>query len=123
MKIEITEVNGVGVAHVISETTIISSTQDALDIMMDCSYQGADSLILHEDNLTPDFFELSTGVAGDILQKFSTYNCRLAIIGNFEDVESKSLSAFIAESNRMGRIHFVASLEDAKEVLAPSKKE
>lgn len=123
MKIDITEINGVGIAHIISETTIIADTQDALDILMDCNEKGADNLILHEDNLDPDFFELATGVAEDVFQKLSTYQVRLAIIGNFGNDENRSLEAFFEEPNRKGRINFVASLEEAKAALAPSKKD
>jgi len=43
-------------------------SQDALDIMANSVYQGSGKIILHERNLTPDFFELKTGIAGDILQ-------------------------------------------------------
>ena len=47
--------------------------QDALDIMVNAYYEGAESLILYEMNLGPEFFELRTGVAGEIMQKFANY--------------------------------------------------
>lgn len=52
-------------------------------------------------------------MAGEILQKFSTYNHKLAIVGDFSGIESKSLRDFIRESNRTGRILFVDNREDA----------
>ena len=84
---------------------------------MNCQYQGADSIILHEYNLPVEFFDLSTQLAGDILQKFSTYDSRLAIVGDFSKYESKSLKDFIYESNKGRRINFVHSVEEAISAL------
>ena len=81
---------------------------------MNCLYQDSDSIILYEYNLPAEFFDLKTKLAGDILQKFSTYNGRLAIIGDFSRYESNSLKDFIYESNKQGRINFVATMEDAE---------
>ncbi|MCK7528774.1 MAG: DUF4180 domain-containing protein [Ignavibacteriales bacterium] len=36
-----------------------------------------------------DFFDLKTGIAGEILQKFSTYNVRLAILGDFQNIKAE----------------------------------
>jgi hypothetical protein len=60
---------------------------------------------------------LKSGIAGEILQKFSTYNFRLAIVGTFSEVQSKSLRDFIYESNKYGRINFVGSHDEAFERL------
>ena len=51
-------------------------------------------------------------MAGEILQKFSNYRMKLAIIGEFEKYKSKSLKAFITESNR-GNLIFFAPDRDA----------
>ena len=107
-----------GIAEPISREIIIAETGDALDMLATCSYLGADAAILYEENLTPDFFELRTRLAGDILQKFSQYGFRVAIVGDFGKYESKSLRDFIRESNRMGHILFVATAEDARERLS-----
>ncbi len=120
MNIEIIEVNKVKLAYLQSDQVEIRTTQDALDLMMNGYYQGAEGMIIHEKNVLPDFFDLKTKMAGDILQKFSTYNSRLAIIGDFEHISSKSLRDFIYESNQTGRINFVGSLEEAKEKLSRS---
>lgn len=115
MNIDITELNGIAIAEIQSDQIEIKNTQDALDIMMNCVYSGADNIIWHQHQILPDFFDLKTGMAGDILQKFSTYRARLAIVGDFENVASQSLKAFIAESNKVGRIRFVSTLKEAKE--------
>jgi hypothetical protein len=118
MKTEIIPFNGTNIAVITSDEILIRTTQDALDIMADCGYQGADRILLHQRNLIPAFFDLKTGIAGDILQKFSNYRAKLAIVGDFTEVESKSLRDFIRESNRLGRVVFVATPEEAMEKLA-----
>lgn len=118
MEINFIETNGIRIAEIISEETEIKNAQDAVDIMMNCMYQGADGIIIGKQNLAADFFDLKSGLAGDILQKFSTYNARLAIVGDFENITSKSLIDFIYESNQIARINFVSSLDRAMEVLS-----
>lgn len=113
MEINIIKAGNILLAEIRADEIIIHTVQDALDIMADCRYQGCDALILNQKNITPEFFDLKTKLAGDILQKFSTYQCGLAIVGDFSKVESKSLKDFIYESNKMGRTIFVENLESA----------
>jgi len=65
---------------------------------------------------------LKTGLAGEILQKFSNYYVELAIVGDFSKYSSKNLQDFIYESNKVGRINFVSSVEEAKEALLKHEK-
>jgi hypothetical protein len=101
------------VAELTDQNYIISSVQDALDLIGNAGSEDCSSFIIKEGNLHPDFFRLQTRLAGDILQKFSTYSCRLAIIGDFSKYKSKNLQDFIRESNRGNRIFFVADLDTA----------
>lgn len=118
MKIEIIQINDNSIAEIISEEILIRETQDALDIMANCNYQGAYKIIIKEQNISPEFFDLKTGLAGEILQKFSTYRVQLAIIGDFSKYTSKSLRDFISESNRYRRINFISSKEEAIKSLS-----
>lgn len=117
MGIIINQFDNIKIAEVVADEIVILNTQDALDIMGDANYWGAYKIIINEKNITSDFFELKTGIAGDILQKFSTYNVQLAIIGNFSKYMSKSLNDFILESNKYGRINFVSTVEEARSAL------
>lgn len=105
------EIGNVVVAELINEALIISEVQQMLDLMGDSGANDCYRLILNEKNLHPDFFRLHTGFAGEILQKFSTYGFKLAIIGDFSKYKSKSLQDFIHESNRGNRIFFVENLD------------
>jgi hypothetical protein len=84
----------------------------------------AEMVLLPVDRLSPSFFELRTGLAGAIAQKFVTYGMRLAIIGVISPValESPALRAFINESNRGESIWFLRHIEDLeKRLQAPIK--
>jgi hypothetical protein len=114
MKIEITVINNISLAEVIGEGLLINCLQDALDILGETAFSGISKVILHEKNITADFFDLKTGLAGEILQKFSTYQVQLAIVGDFSKYSSKSLKDFIFESNKHGRINFVNCVDEAQ---------
>jgi len=109
--------NNLQVAEVVADTTIIGNIEDGLDLLGNLYYQDYDKIIVHEKNISPDFFDLKTGFAGELLQKFSNFRVRLAIVGDFTKYPSKSLSDFIAESNKRGQINFVPSVADALDRL------
>ncbi len=104
---------GVRIAEVKSAGIVIGQTQDALDLMANADYLGARKIMIREEHLDPAFFDLKTGMAGEILQKFTNYRVQLAIIGDFSKYPGKSIRDFIFESNRYGRINFVSSREEA----------
>lgn len=106
--------NGLEMAEVVSLDEVISSASDFLDIMGNAPSQ---IILLHEDMLHQDFFELRTGLAGDILQKVSNYQLKLGIIGDFTKFTSKALRDFIYESNETKQVYFADSLEKALETF------
>jgi len=112
MEIKIHTINDRKIAEIISDDIVLQTVEDAVDLIGNMSYQGFDKLIIHEENIISDFFELKNKIAGNILQKFSQYSMPLAIIGDFEKYESKSLNDFIFESNKGNQINFVTTVED-----------
>lgn len=83
---------------------------DLLEVLMN---SPSDTVALKASDLSESFFELRSGVAGDVLQKVSNYRKRLIILGDFTAVESKSLRDFILESNQRGQVIFTDTLESA----------
>lgn len=118
MKIEAHNINDTRIAELISNDTIINNTEDGLDLLGNLYYQGYDRIVINEKNITPDFFDLKNGIAGEILQKFSTYRVRLAIVGDFSKYTSKSLRDFIFESNKSRHIIFVPSMTEAIKIFS-----
>ena len=104
---------GIKIAELIPGSEDVSGPDDLLDIMADAGYHDSNRIVIHEESLPEDFFDLRTGLAGEILQKFSNYRVRLAVVGDFTEIESKSLRDFIRESNNRRIINFVKSLQEA----------
>lgn len=118
MKIETHNLKDSKIAEVIAHNLVINNTDDGLSLLGNLYYEGFDSIIIHEKNITPDFFDLKNGIAGEVLQKFSNYRVRLAIVGDFSKYESKSMQDFIYESNKGKQINFVNTLAEALAVLS-----
>ena len=109
--------NKITIAELTDENFVISQAQDILDIFGNLMFTGCDRLIIHERNLHTDFFDLKTRLAGDVLQKFSNYRVKLAIVGDFEKYTSKSLQDFITESNKSNTVFFTDTFDTAFQKL------
>lgn len=118
MNIKTHNINDAEIAEVISDRILISTAENGLDLLGNLYYQGFDKIVIHEVNITPDFFDLKNGIAGEILQKFSNYRVRLATVGDLSKYPSKSLTDFIYESNKGRQINFVNSRAEALNVLS-----
>lgn len=118
MNIETHFIEDVEIAEIISSEWVIASIDEGIDLVGNLYYQGTDKVILHQENIIPVFFDLKNGMAGEVLQKFSTYGVRLAIVGDFSIYPGASLKDFIYESNKGGHIHFLSSVAEAFVKLA-----
>jgi hypothetical protein len=105
------------VAELITDAVIINKVQDAISIMEELFATGAHKIIIHKENIAPEFFDLSTRLAGEVLQKFVNYNLQLAIVGDYSKITSEALKAFIYESNKGNQIFFVDGVEMALQKL------
>ena len=107
------------IAIINSGEIIIKDVQSAIDFIMSVKYETNCSKIeINKKAITEDFFILSTGIAGEILQKFINYQIRFAIIGDYSKYTSKPLKDFIYESNNGKDIFFVANEDEAIKMLS-----
>lgn len=113
MRIEIHKLEGIRIAEVIAEEMLIRNIQDGLQLLVDLYYQDFGKIVIYQKNITPDFFDLKNGLAGEILQKFSNYWVQLVIVGDFSSYTGKSIRDFIYESNKNQQVNFVGDLEEA----------
>jgi len=113
MRIEIHKLEGIRIAEVIAEEMLIRNIQDGLQLLVDLYYQDFGKIVIYQKNITPDFFDLKNGLAGEILQKFSNYRVQLVIVGDFSSYTGKSIRDFIYESNKNQQVNFVGDLEEA----------
>ncbi len=110
---EFREIGDTGIIEIVAQGIVIHTVEDGTDLLGNAYYQGCEKLILHKENITSDFFDLKTKLAGEILQKFSNYRVSLVILGDFSNVESKSLQDFIRESNKGKLVNFLSSKDEA----------
>ncbi len=101
-----------------SSEVLISDVQDALDLMATIRYMhNCGKMILPAAAFCSDFYDLKTRLAGDILQKYSNYQVKLAIVGDFSGYPGNSLRDFIRESNQGNQIIFLPDEESAARKL------
>ena len=105
--------SGKSIAELTNEAIKILEVGDILEMIAEIGQNDCYSLIIHDSAINKDFFDLKTGFAGEILQKFSNYRVRLAITGDFSRYPGKSLKDFIRECNRGNLIFFVPSAGEA----------
>ena len=118
MNIEHFKNNNANIAIVHSDDKIIFDTQSALDMIMTVKYEtDATKIVIDKNLICDEFFVLSTGIAGEIIQKFINYNFKVAVYGDYSQYTSKPLKDFIYESNNGNDLFFVASKEDAIQKL------
>ncbi len=107
MKIEVVRKNDTAVAVVDSKGKLITDVQSALDLIVTVKYETeCMNIAISKEAVTDDFFILSTGLAGEILQKFINYGVRFAVYGDFSGYTSKPLKDFMYESNMGKDIYF-----------------
>lgn len=118
MNIEYLKDDGTGIAVISSDRKIIVDVQSALELVMSVRYEtGAEKIVLDKEAICEEFFILSTGMAGEILQKFMNYHVKAAVYGDYSHYTSKPLKDFIFESNHGRDFFFVATKEDAIQKL------
>ena len=116
MKIELLKEKEIAIVS--SDEKIITDTQSALDLVMTVKYEtGTNKIIMEKRTIVDEFFVLSSGMAGEILQKFINYHIKIAIYGDYSKYTSKPLKDFIYESNKGKDVFFVSSLHEAVEML------
>ena len=112
------EKNGTVCAVVRSDAIVITDAQSALDLLMTAKYDlGTKNIVIDKKLTKEEFFILSSGLAGDILQKYINYGGRIAIYGDFSHYTSKPLHDFIYESNKGHDVFFAATEDEAVDCL------
>ena len=114
MKLNQVKRNGKLCAVVESDELVIRDAQSALELLMRAKYEADTSnLVIDKRLIVEDFFVLSTGLAGEILQKYVNYGGRVAIYGDYSHYTSKPLKDFLYESNHGKDVFFVSTEEEA----------
>ena len=124
MQLKETQINGIKIAVVKPDgcEKIVTDARSALDLAMTAQYElGISRIAVPKEALADAFFILSTGLAGEILQKYVNYHVKLAIFGDFSHYTSKPLHDFMYESNNGNDVFFAATELAAIDALAGIK--
>ncbi len=116
---ELLTIHDVPVLLCAPEGGTIGGERDALDLIGDAGYQGAQWVVLPVERFDEAFFRLSTRVAGDIIQKFVQYAMGLVVLGDISrhTENSSALRDFVRECNRGRQTWFLADIEELRERL------
>jgi hypothetical protein len=114
------EVNGIRIFEVPESGPALRTGGDAVDLMSAASEFRAAFIAIPISRLDDDFFELRTRIAGELAQKFVMYGRRIAIVGDISQrtAASRSIAAFVAESNRGRDLWFVENMQELRKRLA-----
>ena len=115
---KITKLDNKDIIIIASDEVLIKDGQTALDLIMSIRYDiGCSNIIINKENIAESFFDLRTGLAGEIMQKLTNYRFRVAIVGDFSVYTSKNLKDFLYESNKGNATFFVSDIDTAIEKL------
>jgi hypothetical protein len=102
------------VHHIPADGALLSTGADALGLIYGDGVGDAEWIAVPVERLDPAFFTLSSGVAGEFVQKFANYKLRLAVVGDISGPleHSDALRDFVRESNRGRHVWFVADEDE-----------
>lgn len=93
---------------------LIGTERDATDLIGQAWGLKLDYFAIPTVRMLPDFFDLSSGLAGAFIQKFVQYNLPLIFIGDLsaEMESSQALRDFVAECGASDKVRFVMDESD-----------
>lgn len=99
---------------------LLATGRDASDLIGEALSAGAELLVIHVERLGPDFLRLSSGLAGEVLQKFVNYRLLPVILGDVSEAAAASapLREFVRECNRGRAVWFAPDHAALEEQLA-----
>lgn len=101
--------------------TPLKSEKDALDIIATCMENNANMAIVKEKAFSKDFFNLRTGLAGMILQKFINYQIKVASIIENEDKFNDRFKEMVLEANKGNDFRVFKTITEAENWLVSLK--
>jgi hypothetical protein len=113
--------NGRRYVECTSSSTGLTGEKDALELVAACFENDTGLLLLDHSVLTVDFFRLSTGVAGAILQKLVNYRIKTAAVipsGSTDNVRFREMAL---EANKGSHFRIFDTREEAESWLTGIK--
>jgi hypothetical protein len=96
---------------------VISTEQSVLSLLGSCADFQTHHMLITQDCLHPDFFNLKTGLAGIFFQKLATYQVKTALVGDWAQVTNKRFNELMYESRQSNQIRFFQGQAEAEQWL------
>lgn len=116
MNYQVVEKNSNKYIRLHREGNLIQTESDGLELLSLCSEYETNLLLIPDSRLADEFFSLSTGLAGAILQKFAQYGVQAAIVLDASRIKGKFKDLLI-ESNQGAMFRAYASFDEAEHWL------
>lgn len=118
----ISELHGQRVYTYGADEPTLGSETDATDLIGAAYGDEANIVVVPADRVAPDFYTLSSRVAGDVTRKFQMYRVRLVVLGDITAhlEASDAFRAFVHETNRGSDMWFVPGERELSARLAGS---
>lgn len=123
MRIDDTDEN-FRVQYLDEDGPLVSKPEDSSDLIGNAWADNASLIAIPVSRLDPEFFRLSSGLAGEILQKVVNYRLQLAVIGDISEqvAASDALRDFVWESNRGEQVWFLPDEASLVEKLSARRR-
>jgi len=110
---EVLEIGGERCLVLDAEGAVVRDGRGATDLIGEAIAHRATMIAAPVGRLDPSFFELRSGLAGEVLQKAANYCLKFAVVGDIsaQVAASDALRDFVVECNRGRSIFFVPDLE------------
>ena len=118
MNFRIVQSKGIRYLEALPGNQLIANERDAVDWIGLCGENDTRLLMLYAANLTPDFYDLRSGVAGAILLKFVIYRLVVAAVLTPDLVNRGRFREMVAETNRGSAFRVFYDRERAEEWFA-----
>ena len=110
---KIIAINGKKYIECASAEKPIRTEQNALDLISACFENDTNFLLIQAQALADDFFQLRTGLAGSVLQKFINYKIKVAVVMTDQQRVKGKFKEFITEANKGNSVRVFSNKEEA----------
>src|SRR5215470_16823079 len=107
------EIDGPRLLELDGAGTRLISARDAIQLISAAAERPASLLVIPKTLRSEEFFDLRTGIAGQIIQKFAAYGLRACTVGDISRPvdASSALRDFGFESNRGNQVWFLEEIK------------
>lgn len=122
MKYSFINNNEISYVHFNDSKTKLNSERNILDVITALAENNTQFVLFDIETLSKDFLELKKGLVGNMLQKFTLYHIKSAIIIKDKNSLKSEFRDSIVESGKQGILKLFTSTQDAEKWLLSLKQ-